>query len=314
MRADSRIFVAGHMGLLGSQLTGLLGEKGFENILTYSHDELDLTNPGAVNALFDKERPEYVFLAAGLTGGIQANRTSPATFLHTNIAIQDSVMEAAHKHDIKHLVFYGSTCIYPRECPQPMGEGHLFGGPIETTSEAYAIAKTAGIVACRSYNRQYGYNRFIALLPNSMYGPNDNFDLESSHVLSALMRKLHDAQEQGKPEIQLWGSGAPRREFVFSRDVAEASLFAVQCADKLDNTHYNVGTGTDYSIKELAHKLAGVVGYKGKITWDTSKPDGTMRKLLDSSKFQSLGWSPSMSFDEGLKQTYNWFLNNQPTG
>jgi GDP-L-fucose synthase len=310
MFKDSRIYVAGHTGLLGSALTRKLKERGYLNIITMTHKELDLTDEAAVSKFFNAGKPEYVFMAAGLTGGIIANKTYPAKFLHTNISMEDNVFEAAQKYDVKHLVFYGSSCIYPKDCPQPIKEKYLFTGKIEETSEAYAIAKTSGIIACRSYNTQYRTNRFIALVPNSMYGPNDNFDLENSHVLSALIRKFHEAKMGGKDKVVLWGSGNPRREFVFSEDVADASIFAVVNADRLLNTHYNIGIGIDYSIKELAGIIAGIAGFDGEVKWDTSRPDGASRKLLDSSRFSGLGWKHSVSLEAGLKLTCKWYLEN----
>lgn len=308
MFKDSKIYVAGHNGLLGTALLKKLMEGGYSNIITRTHADLDLTSQVSVDEFFKREQPEYVFMAAGLTGGIVANKTYPATFLRTNIAAQDNVFETAHKYDVKHLIFYGSSCVYPKNAPQPMKEEYLLTGEIEETSEAYAVAKIAGIIACKSYNRQYKTNRFIALVPNSMYGPNDNFDLENSHVLSALIKKLHDAKIENKDKVVLWGSGSPRREFVFSEDVADASVFAMENADKLENRHYNVGSGTDYSIKELSGFIAEVVGFEGQIEWDTNRPDGVLRKLLDSKRFLDLGWKPKTSLGEGLKKTYDWFM------
>lgn len=307
-RHDSKIYVAGHNGLLGTALLKKLMEGGYSNIITRTHAELDLTSQTAVDEFFKSEQPEYVFMAAGLTGGIVANKTYPATFLHTNISMQDNVFEAAHKYNVKHLIFYGSSCVYPKNAPQPMREEYLLTGEIEETSEAYAAAKIAGIIACRSYNRQYKTNRFIALVPNSMYGPNDNFDLENSHVLSALIRRLHDAKTESTDKVVLWGSGNPRREFVFSEDVADASIFAMENADQLENRHYNVGSGTDCSIKELSGLIAGIVGFEGQIEWDTNRSDGALRKLLDSKRFLGLGWRPKTSLEEGLKKTYDWFM------
>ncbi len=310
MLKDSRIYVAGHAGLLGSALVKKLKSKGYSDIITRNRNELDLTDQMAVNGFFKKEQPEYVFLAAGLTGGIVANKTYPANFLHTNIAIQDTVFQAARKYDVKNLIFYGSSCVYPKNCPQPIKEEYMLTGEIEETSEAYAIAKTAGIIACKSYNDQFKTNCFIALIPNSMYGPDDNFDLENSHVLSALIRRFHEAKSEGKEKVTLWGSGNPRREFIFSEDAADASVFAMNNAEKLQNTHYNVGTGVDYSIKELAGIISKVVGYKGEIEWDITKPDGTPRKLLDSLRFLRLGWKPSTDIEDGIKITYEWYIKN----
>ena len=307
MFKDSRIFVAGHSGLLGSAVVKRLRAAGYSSIITRSHKELDLQNYESVVAFFSNERPEYVFLCAGLTGGIQANRTRPATFLQTNIAIQNNLIEAANQFGVKHVVFYGSSCIYPKECPQPIREEYLLTGDIERTSEAYAIAKTAGIIACRSYNHQYRTNRFIALVPNSLYGPHDNFDLENSHVLSALIKRISDAKQRQDRAITLWGSGAPRREFVFCEDAADASIFAVKNASRLQNTHYNIGTGVDHSIRELAEHISTIVGYAGEIRWDTTRPDGTLRKLLDSSKFRALGWTPATPFLQGLETACTWY-------
>ena len=311
MFKDSRIYVAGHTGLLGSALIKILESKGYKNIMVRTHKELELTNQESVNKFFKDEQPEYVFLAAGLTGGIMANNRYSATFLHTNIAVQDNVFHTANNYSVKHLIFYGSSCIYPKNCYQPMKEEYLQTGKVEDTSDAYAIAKTAGIIACKSYNRQFNTNRFIALVPNSMYGPNDNFDIENSHVLSALIRKFHDAIIQKKEKVTLWGSGNPRREFVFSEDVADASIFIMNNIEKFQNIHYNVGTGIDYSIKELADIISQIVGYKGGIEWDITKPDGTPRKLLDSSKFLNLGWKPSVNIKYGIKMTYDWYIKNR---
>jgi len=314
MFKDSRIYIAGHTGLLGTALLKRLQAEGYIDILTKSHSELDLTDRTAVDSFFKSEQPEYIFLAAGLTGGILANKTYPATFLHANIAMQDNLFEAANKYDVKHIIFYGSSCVYPKNARQPMKEGYLLTGEIEETSEGYSAAKIAGIFSCRSYNNQYKTNRFIALIPNSMYGPNDNFDPENGHVLSALIRRFHEAKMEGKDRIILWGSGNPRREFIFSEDVADASIFAMQNADKLQNMHYNIGTGIDYTIKELAEIVSQIVGYKGRIEWDTTKPDGAPRKLLDSSNFVDIGWRPSIGLEDGLRITYEWFLENIQEG
>lgn len=308
MNKDSKIYVAGHTGLLGSALLKRLKSEDYRNIITKTRSELDLINQERVKDFFKKEQPEYVFLCAGLTGGIVANKTYPATFLHTNIAIQDNIFEAAQKYGTKSLVFYGSSCIYPKYSPQPIKEGYLFDGKIEETSEAYATAKIAGIIACKSYNIQFSTKRFIALVPNTMFGPHDNFDPNTSHVIPSLIRKFHEAKECKKEKVVLWGSGSPRREFIFSKDVADASIFAIEKADKLENRHYNIGTSEDYSIKELANVIAPIVGYESEILWDVTKPDGTPKKLLDSSKFLNLGWKPQTSLQEGIKITYQWYL------
>lgn len=308
MNKDSKIYVAGHTGLLGAALLKRLKSEGYRNIITKTRSELDLINQERVKDFFKKEQPEYVFLCAGLTGGIIANKTYPATFLHTNIAIQDNVFEATQEYSVKHLIFYGSSCIYPKYSPLPIKEDYLFDGKVEETSEAYAIAKIAGIIACKSYNIQFNTKRFTALVPNTMFGPHDNFDLNTSHVIPSLIRKFHEAKECRKEKVALWGSGNPRREFIFCEDVAEASIFAIKNADKLENGHYNIGTSEDYSIKELANMIASIVEYKSEIFWDVTKPDGTPRKLLDSSKFLNLGWKPQISLQEGIKITYQWYL------
>jgi GDP-L-fucose synthase len=283
---------------------------GYTNIVTRTHKELDLTSQEAVNDFFKKEKPEYVFLAAGLTAGIIANQASPATFFYTNIAMQNNIFQAAQENGVKQLIFYGSSCVYPKNCPQPIKEEYLLTGGLEQTSEAYAVAKIAGILACRAYNSQFKTNRFIALVPNTMYGPKDNFDLKQSHVLSSLIRKFHEAKVKKKDKVVLWGSGRPRREFIFSEDVASASIFALTNARGLENSHYNIGTGSDCSIKELAEMIAGIVGFKGEAVWDRAKPDGTPRKLLDSCKFSRLGWQPQVSLREGVLKTYDWFLKH----
>lgn len=313
MFKDSRIYIAGHTGLLGSAILKRLKLEGYLNIITKAHDKLDLTVQKSVDEFFKSQRPEYVFLSAGLTGGIIANKTYPADFLHTNIAIQDNVFQASRKYNVKCLIFYGSSCVYPKKCLQPMKEEYLLTGKLEETSEAYAIAKIAGIKACKAYNEQFKTNHFIALVPNTIYGPNDNFDPESSHVLPALIKKFHEAKVMKKNKVILWGSGNPRREFIFSEDVADASVFAMKNADRLQNTHYNIGTGIDYSIKEIARIISKITGFKGEIIWDRSKPDGAPRKLLDSSRFLNLGWKHSTSMENGLRATYDWFLRNIQT-
>ncbi len=296
--------------MLGHALVKELCNAGYKNLLTAGRNQVDLVDKDAVFDFFAQNRPEYVFLAAGKVGGIASNKACPADYLHVNLAIQDNIFEAACKFDVKNVVFYGSSCSYPKFCEQPIKEDYFLTGVIEPTSEGYAAAKIAGIIACRAYNHQYGNRRFIALLPNSMYGAFDNFDLASSHVLSALMRRLHEAKINKTENIELWGSGNVRREFIFSEDVARASIFAIDNVERMENSHYNVGSSVDYSIKELAEKIAKIVGYKGKISWDTAKPDGTARKLLDSSRFLKLGWEPEISFEEGLTVTYDWFKEN----
>ncbi|MBI5140266.1 MAG: GDP-L-fucose synthase [Candidatus Vogelbacteria bacterium] len=310
MEKQSKIFVAGHRGLLGASLIKELLAQGYAHLITRTHQELDLTDRGKVNVFFRREKPEYVFLTAGRNGGIKANATYPADFFHANIAIQDSVFEAAQKNEIKHLVFYASSCIYPKISAQPMKEEYLLTGAIEPTSEGYAAAKIAGIFACRSYNNQHQTKRFIALVPNSMFGPNDHFDLDNAHVFSSLIRKFHEAKNTGERKIVLWGSGSPRREFVFVDDVAKASIFAMQNAGRLENIHYNIGSGQDFSIKELAAMIVEVVGFKGNVEWNVSLPDGAPRKLLDSSRFLALGWRSQTEIMNGLRKTYEWYNRN----
>ena len=310
MDKDSRIYVAGHTGLLGYAIIKKLGDKGFRNIIARTHKELDLTRCEEVRNFFEKNKPEFVFLAAGATGGIVANRTYPYHYLHVNIAIQDNVFESANEYEVKHLVFFGSSCIYPKRSLQPINEDYLLSGKIEETGEAYAIAKMAGVMACKAYNTQFNTNRFIALVPNTMYGPNDHFDIDNSHVLSALISKLHIAKENKEKKVILWGSGSPRREFIFSEDVADASIFAVEHSKELENKHYNVGTGFDISIKDLANMIASTVEYNGEISWDKSMPDGAPRKLLNSNQFMSLGWKHSVPLEAGLSLAYRWYLEN----
>jgi len=307
MYKDSKIYVAGHTGLLGTALMKKLADDGYNNVITRSHSELDLTDKNSVFDFFLSEKPEYVFLAAGKVGGIVSNNRRPAEYLHTNLAIQDNVFEAAQGHNVRRLIFYGSSCCYPKVCRQPMKEEYLLTGLPEQTSEGYAAAKIAGIIGCRVYNRQYDTNRFIAMVPCSMYGPNDNFEAENSHVLSALIRKFHEAKINNARSVTLWGSGKPRREFIFSEDAAAASVFAMENADRLENSHYNIGTGADYSIGELAVITAGIVGFEGEILWDKTRPDGAPAKILDSSKFLSLGWKPRINIEEGLRRTYEWY-------
>ncbi|MCB4790772.1 MAG: GDP-L-fucose synthase [Elusimicrobia bacterium] len=310
MYKKSKIYVAGHRGLLGSALMKRLNLEGYKNIITRSHKELDLTKAEAVRRFIGKERPEIIFLAAGLTGGILANKTHPATFYQVNISIQNNVFQAVNEYKVKHLVFYGSSCMYPSKYKKPLKEEYLLTGKIEETNEAYAVAKIAGVLACKAYNQEYKTNRFIALVPNSLYGPNDDFSYGCSHVVAALIRKIHEAKIKNKNKIVLWGSGKPRREFVFVDDIALASVFALNNAGRLENTHYNIGTGHDYTIKKYAEMIADIVGYKGSIKWDRTKPGGTARKLLDSGKFRALGWEPKVGIKEGLIRTYEWFREN----
>lgn len=308
MEKVEKIFVAGHRGLVGSAIVRELSAEGFTNLLTRSRTEVDLANARAVEDFFSAERPGVVVMAAAKVGGIKANNDQPVEFLLENLQIQNNVIPAAHKHGVRKLLFLGSSCIYPKFAPQPIAEDALLGGPLEPTNEAYAIAKIAGIELCQSYAREYGAN-FISAMPTNLYGPNDNFDLVTSHVLAALLQKAHEAKISGAREIVVWGSGKPRREFLHVDDLAAACVFLLQKYD--DPEIINVGTGEDVSIRELAELICEIVGFEGELTWDANKPDGTPRKLLDISKIRRLGWSPSISLREGIAQTYAWFLKNE---
>lgn len=308
MNKTSRIYVAGHRGLVGSALVRRLEKDGYETLLFRTSKELDLRDQQATFAFFEKERPEYVFLAAAKVGGILANDTYPADFISENLAIQQNVIQAAHRFGVTKLLFLGSSCIYPKLSPQPIKEEYLLTGPLEPTNEWYAIAKIAGIKLCQAYNQQYG-TRFISAMPTNLYGPNDNFDLETSHVLPAMIRKFHEAkvkEEQGeKAAVTLWGTGTPRREFLHVDDLADACLHLMQHYE--GNEPINVGVGDDVTIRELAETIAGVVGFQGEVIWDASKPDGTPQKLLDIGRIRSLDWTASISLEEGIESTYQWF-------
>jgi len=306
-----RIFVAGHQGLVGSALVRRLQDQGFENLLLRPRTTLDLENQQDVNAFFDDERPDYVFLAAAKVGGIMANDSYPAEFIRSNLVIQMNVIEAAHRTGVRKLLFLGSSCIYPKHAEQPIREEALLQGPLEPTNEAYAVAKIAGIKMCQSYNRQYGTN-FVSVMPTNLYGPNDNFDLMSSHVLPALMRKFHEAKESGSPEVVVWGSGRVYREFLHVDDMADACLFVMQHHD--GSQILNIGCGSDVTIAEVAHLVKATIGFEGEIVFDTSKPDGTPRKLLDVSRLFELGWRPRIDLRSGLSETYAWFLQNLDVG
>ena len=310
MQKTARIYVAGHTGLIGSSIVRMLREARFDNLLLVDHTDLDLTDTAAVDRFFEQAAPQYVVLAAGRVGGIVENASYPADFMNANLAIQLNVLRAAHRAHVDKLIFFASSCMYPRECAQPMAETALFWGPPDPASMAYAVSKLAGLQMCLAYNRQYEQQRFIPVIPNSAYGPNDNFDPSSGHVLSALMRRFHEAKVAGAPCVTLWGSGAPRREFVYCDDIAAACLMLL-AVDTTDLAlPLNVGTGSDISIETLAHKIAGVVGYHGNMAWDRRKPDGAPRKLLDSSRIQALGWQPSVDLDEGLARTYRWYIDH----
>lgn len=311
MNKTDKIFVAGHTGLIGSAMVRRLKKEGFGNLLLVSHVELELTDPMAVDRFFDSRSPEYVVLAAGKVGGIIENKTYPADFLNTNLAIQLNVLKAAHRTGVRKLLLFASSCMYPRECPQPMAETALLSGHPEPTSLAYAISKLAGMQMCLAYNQQYGEQRFLPVIPNSAFGPNDDFDPKSGHVLSSLIRRFHEARETGAKSITLWGSGTPRREFIHTDDIADACLALLAGDTSALELPLNLGAGKDYSIRELAEAIARVIGYSGVIEWDTSKPDGAPRKLLDSSRLRAFGWKPAVNFEEGLKDTYQWYLDNE---
>ena len=308
MQKGSKIFVAGHRGLVGSAICRALDAGGYAQVVTQSRNQLDLTDPTAVERFFESARPEYVFLAAAKVGGIHANSSAPADFLRDNLQIQLNVIDAAYRAGVKKLEFLGSSCIYPKHAPQPLKEEHLLTGALEPTNEWYAIAKIAGIKQCQAYRRQYGFNA-ISLMPTNLYGPGDNFDLQNSHVLPALIRKFHEAREAGGGTVTVWGSGAPRREFLHVDDLADACLYLMQ--------HYegeeivNIGWGEDLSIAELAAMVKDVVGFEGEIIYDAGKPDGTPRKLMDTSRLTALGWKPRIGLREGLEQTYQWFLEHR---
>lgn len=305
MQEHDRIFVAGHRGLVGSALMRELARLGYTNTLTRSRAELNLFDSHAVTAFFMTERPAYVFLAAARVGGILDNATHPAAFLYDNLRIELNVIHAAYQAGVRKLLFLGSSCIYPKFAEQPIRETSLMTGALEETNRAYAIAKIAGIEMCHSYNAEYGTD-YLAVMPTNLYGPNDNFDLTSSHVLPALMRKFHEAKVSGSTEVTLWGSGAPRREFLHVDDLARACVFLME--QYSGSEIVNIGTGKDITIKELGERIADVVGYRGTIAWDTSKPDGTPRKLLDVSRLLGMGWSPQITLRDGIGSTYQWFL------
>jgi GDP-L-fucose synthase len=307
MEKESKIYLAGHRGLVGSALKRKLESKGYTNLIFRTHKELDLTNQQAVNKFFKQEKPEYVFLSAAKVGGILANSTYPAQFIYENLMIEANVIHASYKYGVKKLLFLGSSCIYPKLAPQPLKEEYLLTGLLEETNEAYAVAKIAGIRLCKHYNQQYGTN-FISVMPTNLYGPNDNFDLQSSHVMPALIRKFHEAKMNNDPEVVVWGTGKPLREFMHVDDMSDACVYLMENFDSDKMGEFvNIGVGKDITIGELAELIKEIVGFKGKIVNDTSKPDGTPQKLLDVTKLNSLGWTARISLKEGIKQSYEWY-------
>ena len=309
MHDGKRIYVAGHRGLVGSALVRALRAAGQHDLIVRTRHELDLRDQAAVDRFFAEERPEVVLLAAARVGGILANHTYPADFIGDNLLIQQNVVRAAHRHGVAKLLFLGSSCIYPRDAPQPMREQHLLSGPLEPTNQWYAVAKIAGIKLCQAYRRQHGLCA-IAAMPTNLYGPGDDFDLESSHVLPALMRKFHEARQTGADQVVVWGTGTPRREFLHVDDLASACLHLLRHYDSDDII--NVGTGQDISIRDLAALIADVVGYRGEVGFDPNRPDGTPRKLLDVSRITALGWRPRIRLREGIESTYRWFADGEP--
>lgn len=323
MDRSSKIYIAGHRGLVGSAIMGNLAEKGYSNLVTRTHHELDLIDQKAAADFFSTEKPEYVFLAAAKVGGILANNTYPAEFIRDNLVIQTNVIHEAYRSGVKRLLFLGSSCIYPKLAPQPMEEAHLLTGPLESTNRPYALAKIAGVEMCWSYNRQYG-TRYLAAMPTNLYGPRDNYHPENSHVIPALIRKFHEAKIQNKPDVTIWGTGTPRREFMYSADMADACIYLMNLPDEkfmgllgsdesrtgtFDPPLVNIGVGEDITIRELAGLVGKVVGFNGELIFDTSKPDGTPRKLMDSGRLQAMGWRPRVGLEDGLAATYSQFTS-----
>lgn len=307
MDKKSKIYLAGHRGLVGSALKRKLELKGYSNLIFRTHGELDLTNQQAVNEFFEREKPEYVFLAAAKVGGILANNTYPAEFIYENLMIEANIIHASYRYGVKKLLFLGSSCIYPKLAPQPLNEKYLLTGPLEETNEAYAVAKIAGIRLCKHYNQQYGTN-FISVMPTNLYGPNDNFDLETSHVMPALIRKFHEAKVKNEPEVVIWGTGKPFREFLHVDDMADACVYLMENFNTDDIGEFvNIGVGKDITIGELAELIKEIVEFEGAIRKDISKPDGTPQKLLDITKLSSLGWKAKILLKDGIEQTYEWY-------
>lgn len=307
MEKNGKIYVAGHRGLVGSALVRNLKAKGYTNVIGRTSKELNLTIQADVNKFFEEEKPDYVILAAARVGGIHANNTYPAEFIYNNLMIQSNVIKAAHDYGVKKLLFLGSTCIYPKLAPQPIKEEYLLTGALEETNEAYAVAKIAGLEMCKFFKRQYGDN-FISCMPTNLYGPNDNFDLQSSHVLPALIRKFHEAKVNNQPTVEVWGTGTPLREFIYVDDMADACIFLMENYD--GEQHVNIGTGEEVSIRQLAETVKEVVGFEGELVFNTNMPDGTPRKLTVVDKLHGLGWKHKVSLNEGIKLAYNWFLEN----
>ncbi|RJQ48212.1 MAG: GDP-L-fucose synthase [Gammaproteobacteria bacterium] len=313
MTPDSKIYIAGHKGLAGSAILRRLEAGGYRNIVIRTHAELDLINQQAVNSFFGSEKPEYIFLAAARVGGIYANNTYPAEFIYQNLMIESNVIQAAYEHQVKKLMFLGSSCIYPKHAPQPMKEEHLLTGKLEPTNEPYAISKIAGIKMCAAYNRQYGTN-FLSVMPTNLYGPGDNYDLQNSHVLPALIRKMHEAKQRGDKEMIVWGTGTPRREFLYSDDAADACVFLMERCNASDIGEFiNVGIGQDATIREIAQLVAEVVQFAGHLVFDTSKPDGMPLKLMDVSRLTALGWHAKTGLRDGLSRAYQDYLSTRQT-
>ena len=310
MKPESKIYVAGHRGLVGSAISRRLKAGGYSNLLQRTHTELDLLDQRAVDQFFAQERPEYVFLAAAKVGGINANNTYRADFIYQNLMMESNIIHASYRHGAKKLMFLGSSCIYPKHAPQPMKEEYLLTGLLEPTNEPYAIAKIAGIKMCDAYNRQYGTN-FMSVMPTNLYGPGDNYDLNISHVLPALIRKMHEAKMQNAKDVVVWGTGSPKREFLYSDDLADACVFLMERYNAADVGEFiNIGAGKEITIREAAELIAEVVGFRGNLVFDTSKPDGTPRKLLDVSRLHALGWQAKTGFREGIAKAYADFLQN----
>jgi GDP-L-fucose synthase len=305
--AKDCIYIAGHTGLIGSAFVRALPQLGFENLLLRTHAELELTDKGAVDAFFKENRPRYVVMAAGQVGGIMQNQATPANFLTENLAIQLNVLLAAQRVAVERLVLFGSSCMYPRNCPQPMAESALLTGHPEPTSLSYAVAKLAGVQLCHAFNQQFGGQRFIPVIPNSAYGPNDDFDPQTGHVLSALIARFSAAVREGAEEVVLWGTGTPRREFIYTSDIADAVIRLLRLPRMDVDLPINLGSGADYAIRELAETIAQITGFRGRVVWDASRPDGAPRKLLDSTRIRSIGWTPRVTLAEGVRETYAWY-------